>query len=476
MIRKFWYSYLCLLILILQIPESISADTNRTNVITTGNLQEINSKINPSAKNGEWSDYVKRYRVIMSSDFPPFPVTNSDPDDVQSMVRFLLYSNEFDVEGLIASAGTFDMVAEKKNILAVLDEYDKVDENLRRHDSRYPVADFLRTVTFEGKGNNNGIQIQWGCDKQSPYEIIGEGKGSEASNAIIAAADKPDPRPLWIGVWGGPREVAQAVWDVRNTRSERELSDFISKLRVFLIACQDATHEWLMKEFPDLFIIESRSTYQGMFGSGDRSWVETNIINNHGPLCAIYPPRAMGGPGVIEGDSPTFLHLVSANRGINDPDDPTQPGWGGKYKRKHSTNHWVDGPGKSSISRWKGKFQAEFKARADWCVQSYEAANHPPVIRLDHPNELQVKPGSEVKLIAQGTDPDGDKLTYRWWQNQEVDSYAGTVEIQDTGNQDASFIVPADAGKGETIHVICEVTDQGIPPLTRYQRVVVKIE
>ena len=91
----------------------------------------------------------------MSSDFPPFPVTNSDPDDVQSMVRFLLYSNEFDVEGLIASAGTFDMVAEKKNILAVLDEYDKVDENLRRHDPRYPVADFLREVTFEGKGNNN---------------------------------------------------------------------------------------------------------------------------------------------------------------------------------------------------------------------------------------------------------------------------------------------------------------------------------
>jgi hypothetical protein len=31
-----------------------------------------------------------RLRVIVASDFPPFPVTNSDPDDVQSMVRFLL--------------------------------------------------------------------------------------------------------------------------------------------------------------------------------------------------------------------------------------------------------------------------------------------------------------------------------------------------------------------------------------------------
>ena len=310
-----------------------------------------------------------QHRIIISSDFPPFPVTNSDPDDVQSMVRFLLYSNEFDIEGLIASAGTFEMVAEKNNILAVLDEYDKVDENLRSHDSRYPTADALRAVTYEGKGNNNGVKIQWGCGKQQRSEIIGKGLGSEASNAIIAAADKPDPRPLWISVWGGPREVAQAIWDVKNTRNEKEFRAFISKLRIFLIACQDASHEWLMNEFPDLFIIESKKTYQGMFNSDSREWVETNIINNHGPLCAIYPPKAIAGSGVIEGDSPAFLHLVSANRGINNSEDPTQPGWGGQYVRVGSTNHYVDGPDGASISIWKNDFQTEFMKRADWCVK-----------------------------------------------------------------------------------------------------------
>ncbi|MDT0687397.1 DUF1593 domain-containing protein [Autumnicola psychrophila] len=311
----------------------------------------------------------ERYRVIITSDFPPFPVTNSDPDDVQSIVRFLLYSNELDVEGLIASAGTFDMVAEKENILAALDEYDKVDENLRKHDAKYPTADALRAITYEGKGNNNGIKIKWGCDKQPVEDIIGEGKSSEASNAIIAAADKPDPRPIWIGVWGGPREIAQAIWDVSNTRSEEELKTFISKLRVYLIACQDASHEWLMNEFPDLFIIESRKTYHGMFHSDSKEWAQENIINNHGPLCAIYPPEAMAGPGVIEGDTPTFLHLISANRGINDPEDPSQPSWGGEYVRKEGTNHWVDGPGASAISKWKNDYQAEFKERADWCIE-----------------------------------------------------------------------------------------------------------
>ena len=97
-------------------------------------------------------------------------------------------------------------------------------------------------------------------------------------------------------------------------------------------------------------------------------WVETNIINNHGALGAIYPPKAIAGEGVIEGDSPSFLYLISANRGINDPEDPTQPSWGGQYKRVDSTNHYIDGVGASTISRWSKDFQAEFKERADWML------------------------------------------------------------------------------------------------------------
>jgi len=161
------------------------------------------------------SDTKEKLRVIMTSDFPPIGVVKggddvpntqkSDPDDMQSMVRFLLYANEFDVEGLVASAGTFAMVADKNNILGVLDEYEKVYNNLKSYDLNYPSADYLRSVTFEGKGSNHGLKITWGCGKQDFTEIIGKGKDSEASNAIIAAADKPDPRPLWIGVWGGPR-------------------------------------------------------------------------------------------------------------------------------------------------------------------------------------------------------------------------------------------------------------------------------
>lgn len=49
-----------------------------------------------------------------------------------------MYANEFDIEGLIASAGTFAMEAHKKNILEVLDRYEMVYENLKTHDPDYP--------------------------------------------------------------------------------------------------------------------------------------------------------------------------------------------------------------------------------------------------------------------------------------------------------------------------------------------------
>jgi hypothetical protein len=90
---------------------------------------------------------------------------------------------------------------------------------------------------------------------------------------------------------------------------------------------------------------------------------------------------------------------------------------------------------------------------------------------------LKARPGQSVSLSPKDTsDPDGDELSYRWWQYQEADTYDGTIEIKDAGKQEASFTVPGDAGKGKTVHVICEVTDAGTPPLTRYQRVVLTVE
>jgi hypothetical protein len=315
-----------------------------------------------------------RYRVVISTDFPPLDVCmsgcaadhSSDPDDVQSMVRFLLYSNEFDVEGLIASSATFANRAKKQNILDIINLYEKVYVNLRSHDTLFPSPDYLRSVTFQGRSGT------WGGSVNSN---TGAGKDSEASDSIISIVDKPDPRPIWFCFWGDCSNLAQAIWKVQNTRSAAELQTFLSKIRIYQIAHQDNTIDWLLNNFPDLFIIYSESTYMGIFGGpndplGNLSWLNTNIRQNHGPLGAIYPPAAMGVDGLKEGDSPSFMYLVSAAHGMNDPEDPAQESWGGQYKRSGSTNHWVDGQGGSSISKWKSEYQAEFAERADWMLPS----------------------------------------------------------------------------------------------------------
>ena len=113
------------------------------------------------------------------------------------MIRFLLYANEFDVEGLVASAGTFANVARKQNILDILNLYAKVYENLRRHDSRYPTPDELRSVTWQGRDGSWGT-TNVGTTAKPLDQILGAGKDSAASDAVwvtitrFASSPRPD--------------------------------------------------------------------------------------------------------------------------------------------------------------------------------------------------------------------------------------------------------------------------------------------
>jgi hypothetical protein len=63
----------------------------------------------------------------------------------------------------------------------------------------------------------------------------------------------------------------------------------------------------------------------------------------------------------------------------------------------------------------------------------------------------------------------------RWWQWRAVGSYPREVALSDPDALVTSIAVPADARPGETIHLVLEATDDGAPPLTRYQRVVVTV-
>jgi hypothetical protein len=148
--------------------------------------------------------------------------------------------------------------------------------------------------------------------------------------------------------------------------------------------------------------------------------------------------------------------------------------------RRHVRN--VNYPGQTiydyckPIWRWSTAFQNDWAARADWCVKSYTEANHQPVIRLNHPSDLDAEPGSTVELSAKGTsDPDGDELSFKWWYYEEASGYEGEIEILNPNKRDATLEIPDHIGQETNLHVVCEVTDNGSPPLTRYKRVVIKV-
>ncbi len=230
-------------------------------------------------------------------------------------------------------------------------------------DLRYPTANALSGVTYQGRSGTSGNTVA---------NNVGAGKDSEASEAIIGIVDEPDPRPVWFCFWGDCSSLAQAIWKVQNSRNAAGLQTFLSKIRIHQIAHQDDTIDWLMTNFPDLVIIYSHTTYQGMFGGSDPisdlAWVNANIRNGHGPLGAVYPPAGIACSGVCEGDSPSYLLLVSAVRGLNNPEDPTQPSWGGMFSRDGVTSHYVDCCGAVTISSWRPQYQAEFLERADWML------------------------------------------------------------------------------------------------------------
>jgi hypothetical protein len=449
-----------------------------------------------------------RLRVFVLTDI------ENEPDDAQSMVRFLLYSNQWDVEGLVATTSIHqkDKTAAAR-IREIVEAYGKVRDNLLIHEPGYPAAEELLSALKEGPAAYG-------------MTAVGEGRDSSGSELLIRTVDKDDPRPVWVVVWGGPNVLAQALWKVRATRASEQLERFISKLRVYTISDQDDSGPWLRKTFPSLFYITSpgfnsggayhHATWSGISGDRfhgrfagadfsivDNPWLDENV-RRKGPLGAQYPQTKF----LMEGDTPSFLYLI--NNGLGSAEHPDWGSWGGRYElytprmqkwlaepetRPIWTNaqdevFGVDGnwhtDDHATIWRWRAAYQNDFAARMDWTIKPRAEANHPPVPKLGHADRLTAKPGERVDLSAEGSsDPDGDALSYEWFYYPEPGTFATSysraptpVKVESFDQPRAWFTVPTNRvmprGTG-TMHIILAVTDHGTPRLTRYRRVIVDV-
>lgn len=445
----------------------------------------------------------KKQRVLVLTDI------EADPDDTQSLIRFLLYSNQWDVEGLIATTSIHQQTrVAPESILKILDAYKKIQPNLLKHEKGFPSSDMLRSKVKKGLAVY-GMQG------------VGEGKDSEGSDWIIKILDQQDNRPLWITVWGGPNTLAQALWKIKKTKSPEDAEKLYKKLRIYTISDQDDSGPWIRKNFPSVFFIltpgynYANATWLGiafpMPGSNSEvisnEWLAKNIQQGHGPLGAAYPDVAYG----MEGDTPSFLNLIS--NGLNDPDHPDYGGWGGRYEFYLPTfedsntgmfkrENWPkDEPetrpiwtnandsvvssidkkpysgNRETIWRWRTEFQNDFAARMLWTTKNFSECNHPPVPMLVHSDRITVKSGDQFRLSAAGTiDPDGDSMSYLWFQYKEAGTYKGTVSLRPYAPNLYEIPVTAPVvDTVQTIHFILKVTDKGTPSLTRYKRVIVTV-
>ncbi len=459
-------------------------------------------------------------RLIVLSDI------GNEPDDQMSLVRLLLYSNEIDLEALIACTSTWQKTAtHAETIHALIAGYGTVRPNLLLNAPNWPTVESLQMKVFTG---------------QPAYGLAATGlnKESAGADALIAAADKSDPRPLWIALWGGANTLAQALLRVRATRSPEQLAQFVAKLRVSSISDQDDAGPWIRREFPALFYIVQPSsptsgeylyaTWTGISGdayyrNGDgadsslvtNEWLERNI-RSKGSFGKLYPRYMF----IMEGDTPSWINLIP--NGLASQQRPDFGGWGGRYvyRQPYAETHaiWTQGgdeftrttsqdtvlgvDGKLHISdqatiwRWRSAYQNDFAARMSWTVDDYAHANHPPIAIVSNdatlaPIYFEATVGQPLTLDASAShDPDKNQtLNFHWFHYQEAGLADGALADLTLTNADTPTLtvtpnatcrpawIPAYMPCPATgaAHIILAVTDSGTPPLTTYRRIILTI-
>jgi hypothetical protein len=418
----------------------------------------------------------ERLRVIVETD------AGGDPDDEQSLVRFLLYANEWDVEGIIcnrAEARDGENHNPERTGLGIarrqVKAYGECYAKLIQHDARYPKLERLLERTVSG------------------YEDSDEGV-----KLILSAVDSADPRPVWFLNWGTDHGAAtsslrRALDRILTERGPQNYAEFKSRLR---LSSDDQFGEHTTLRDPpfplwvDTFRPEVDGTrwyhrFSGLTATAGGFDLDRDVLTGHGPLGALYPTNTTHRQK--EGDTMTFLYLVPT--GMNDPEQPTWGSWAGRYGRNENFSgrpyYWANLEDQwqgsrhrdNSLRRWAEHIQNDFRARMDWCVMDFAGANHPPAPGVSGLLRMEVAARNTVPLDASGwRDPDEDDLDFAWTIYPEAGSYRGSIPIiQDPTAPQTSFVAP-NVESPQTIHIILSVSDRGSPPLTRYARVIVTVK
>ncbi len=450
-------------------------------------------------------------RIIIETDI------GGDPDDQATFVRFLLYANEFDIEGImINSSGVqasndykfgysdpFDMA------IGYINAYGKIVDNLNRHapsNRQFPSAESLLAVTKRTRIVNDEID--------------------DGSNRVIEVLKKNDSRPIWYTDWGtnfkGISALKSALDRINNPDTDEGITYADAVAKIKFIEYENLGGSSIIKDHLDAipFIMDtflpgqgsgrwaarwSKLTGEGCeeshnINSGCRrqDWAFLNDLHNAynddiNPnndklrLARYYTIQK-------EGDTPTWMHLLE--NGINIVGSPELGSWSGRYTQTSGQKFWKC----QELDNWKGSTKRDntlirwgdntsqstdiindFKVRWQWAIQSNVAnANHHPIPVVNGDSGLapirqSVVSGQKIKLNASGSsDPDGNALSYQWVIYNEI-SLPGATLTASTGIETEITIPENDTEELGYVHAYVRITDNGAIPLTRYKRVIFEV-
>ncbi len=438
-------------------------------------------------------------------------MTDAETDDRCSMVHFLLYTNNMQVDAIIQSNSCFQRKGWSSEpwLEEQISAYEKIYPNLKVHDSRYPTPEYLRSVVFVGDedpehiGNVNARTLVPGTEPVIDTKGWADTPGSDR---IVEVLLEDDPRPVYLQAWGGSNTAARA-FDKLKEQYPDQYERAVSKAVLYCIWYQDGGGSYIEKYHPGVTILLNHH-FSGSWDYGTMvnsdTFVSQYIRNGKNPLGAYYTQ-----PYISEGDSPSFLYSI--DNGLRSYEDPTFGGWGGRFYKVDGFENVYRDTGFGELREWMETAMHDFQTRLAWSITpEYGKANHAPKITLPEGQDRTVHPGDTVTLVVEVEDndlPDAEglwklrgqlmaqqgmtferfkknleenpqrynSLSVNWYQ-YFGGTYPRKVDlIYQQGGRSVKFVAPQVITK-ETIHFVAEATDQGTPPLTSYARFIITVE
>ena len=426
------------------------------------------------------------------------------------------------------SKDPYKQVLHPELLHTIIDGYGKVVDNLKLHSDGWPEAEYLHSIVTSGQpdygiegtgtgkssaGSEKIIEVVSKEDPRPVYIVINAGSNTLAQ-AILDYSSNHSESELnqfiaKIRVFENGAQDNAGAWICSKYP---DIHWMRSNYQTYCYGGPKWNRHGGGKADPSINMGPYTWEPYEYSGLGQHLWMLEHVIGNHGYLGYLYPLRqkADGRVMYVEGGG-TAPWLGLIHNGLYSVDHPHWGGWSGRFTKEKVKNIWsrhksvnrdekkyddfalfVEASDKwvdpetnkiyedtyTPVWRWRRAFFNDFKCRMDWCIEKYGEANHNPVAAINGDRDekihfMNVKRGDTITLDgSDSTDPDGDRIIYKWWVYEEPGTYEGKIHLSAPTSAVTEISFPIDAS-GKEIHLILEIKDDNkIAAMYDYRRIV----